>query len=61
MIEDWRTRERQEWQRDLEHTTDREIYALAAAIHRLLEWQHNKLQLKHEATKAITVEEERRI
>lgn len=41
----WETEERQ---RDYYITTDREINALAAAILRLLEWQHNMMQLKQE-------------
>ena len=41
----WETEERQ---RDHYITTDREINALAAAILRLLEWQHNMMQLKQE-------------
>lgn len=45
----WLTEERQDWQREYHHTTDREINALAAAILRLLEWQHNMMQLKQEA------------
>jgi len=44
----WETEERQDWQRDYYITTDREIKALAAAILRLLEWQHNIMQLKQE-------------
>ena len=44
----WLTEERQDWQRDYYITTDREINALAAAILRLLEWQHNMMQLKQE-------------
>lgn len=53
MIQDhnWNAEHKQEWQRDLEdyRCSDREINALAAAILRLLEWQQNMMQLKHDA------------
>lgn len=50
-MKEWKTETMQDWQREFDYkpATDREIRALAAAILRLIEWQHNMLKLKHEA------------